>query len=65
MTYHQMIAAIEPDANARHVEAFMRLQYSTLDHLSAAVFRREVRIAHECSQADPEMAERLARSYGL
>ena len=52
--------------NARHVEAWMRCEHSTLDHLGGAAWIREVR---EClavvDHADPELSERLARSYGL
>ena len=50
----------------RHIEAYMRLQYSTLDHLDAATFKAEVRIACECIEfMGADDAERLALSYGL
>lgn len=49
----------------RHVEAFIRLEYRTLDHLSRADFRRETAIALECIDLDADAAERLAQSFGL
>jgi hypothetical protein len=52
--------------NARHVEAWMRSERGTLDHLTPAAWVQEVR---ECiavvDHADPDLSERLARSYGL
>lgn len=65
MTYQKRISEIAPRYQARQIEAFMRLQYGTLDHLSPSVFRREVAMACECIDTDPDMAERLTRSYGL
>jgi hypothetical protein len=38
-------------ADPRHVEAWMRLEHSRLDHLSAAAFAREVALAVECIRA--------------
>lgn len=50
----------------RHVEAYMRLEHSTLDGLSAAQFRSEVAMAAECIRAGGVAdAEGLALSYGL
>ena len=50
----------------RHVEAYMRLAYSTLDGLSKPEFRREVKIGIECVEADgKENAEKCAKSFGL
>jgi hypothetical protein len=54
-------AGIDP----RHVEAFMRLEHSTLDGLSRDRFREEVEVGAECAAADPVAAEELAESYGL
>ncbi len=52
--------------NTRHVEAWMRSEHSTLDHLTPSQWRKEV---EECiavvDHADPALSERLARSYGL
>ena len=50
----------------RHVEAYMRLEYGTLDHLSRAKFASETKIALQCIAAEGvEVAERCAQSYGL
>jgi len=51
---------------ARHVEAWMRLERGTLDSLDRATFAREARIAFECVLASTEeQNESLAQSYGL
>ena len=49
----------------QQIEAFMRVEHGTLDGLSAPRFRDEVGIACACIDADPAMAERVARSYGF
>jgi hypothetical protein len=50
----------------RHVEAYMRLMYSTLDHLSESEFNREVQIGIECVREDGIVnAEQCAQSFGL
>jgi GNAT superfamily N-acetyltransferase len=51
---------------ARLVEAYLRLQYSTLDHLSRVDIRREYRSGGigATIDADVEAAIRLADSYG-
>jgi hypothetical protein len=52
--------------NPRFVEAWMRSEHGTLDHLTPAQWRREI---EECiavvDHAGPALSERLARSYGL
>jgi len=49
-----------------HVEAWMRVEHSTLDHLSPVAFRREVAIAIECcDESNVVESEGLARSFGL
>jgi len=65
--YSAQIAAIIPSGiDPRHVEAYMRLEYSTLDHLSRTAFVREVHIAVNCMVAAGRAAsERLAQSFGL
>lgn len=50
----------------RHVEAYMRLEWGTLDSLPRIRFEKEVQLASCCVQADGHIkAEELARSYGL
>lgn len=53
------------DADPRLVEASMRVQYGTLDHLSRDVFRAEAELAEAMIAHDPDAMERVARSYGL
>ena len=53
-------------ADARHVEAWMRLERGTLDALSADQFRAEVEVALECIEASTTSeSESLAESFGL
>jgi len=56
------VGAAEP----RWVEAWMRGDYGTLDHLGGALWDRAVREALECALASTaEFNERLAESWGL
>lgn len=53
-------------APPHHVEAWLRLEHGTLDHLSRTAFDHEVELALECiAAASAEETEDLARSYGL
>ena len=63
--YTDRIAKIAPTYDPGQIEAFMRLEHSTLDALYPAKFKREVQIACQCIDADPVGAERIAASYGL
>lgn len=63
--YQELIATIAPGYDPRHVEAFLRLEFGTLDHLSRGRFEHEVREACACIDAAPDVAEQVARSYGL
>ena len=50
----------------RHVEAYMRLEHSTLDGLSHSQFKTEVIGCIGCVHADGTAnAERCAQSFGL
>lgn len=65
-TYAERIQARATGHDSRHIEAFMRLEHSTLDHLSEAAFLREVEICAACvDEAGREYAERIAKSMGL
>lgn len=64
--YADRIRALEPHYDPRHIEAYMRLQYATLDHLDQATFEQEVDIAVACIQeGGTAAAERNARSHGF
>jgi hypothetical protein len=50
----------------RHIEAYMRLEHSTLDGLAEWQFNAEVETACACVAVDgTEGAEACARSFGL
>lgn len=66
MTYRTIIQQIAPAYDPRHVEAFMRSEHGTLDHLSPEIFAAEVTVAVMMIAAGGrDQAERLAQSYGL
>lgn len=50
----------------RHVEAYMRLEHSTLDGLSRSQFKQEVAIGIACIEEGGILAaESCAQSFGL
>ena len=50
----------------RHIEAYMRLEHSTLDGLSKQQFDAEVAMAVQCVDAGgTQEADALAESFGL
>jgi hypothetical protein len=66
--YHKQIVALvaTTTCDPRHIEAYMRLEHSTLDALSPRQFMREVRLACLCvDEGGKDSAERLAKSFGL
>ena len=64
--YQAIIAELAPGYDPRHIEACMRLQHGTLDHLTREDFAREAQIGVEfIRQAGRDEAEALAVSYGL
>jgi len=66
-TIREMAAALGyVGINPRHVEAWMRIEHSTLDWMDRNRFRDEVEIAIACIRhAGPDKSESLAQSYGL
>jgi len=50
---------------ARHIEAWMRLEHGTLDALSPKQFADEVEVCRQCCDADPTASEQLATSLAL
>ena len=68
MFYQKLIKELlgGADYDPRHIEALMRLQYGTLNHLTRGDFRREVALCKQCiDEMGREAAERNAKSYGL
>jgi len=70
-TYQQIIADYLAtrryiDVTPRVIEAWMRSEHGTLDHLSRAEFHREIEQCRaDALAAGPEMSDQLARSFGL
>jgi hypothetical protein len=57
---------IPQGVDARHVEGYVRLEYSFLGEMSWHAIRREVRIALGCiKEGGIAAAERNAQSFGL
>lgn len=62
----EALAAIgRADVPANAMEASMRLQFGTLDHLDRATFRAEAEIAAGMWDENPAGCRELAESYGL
>lgn len=54
------------DVDPRHVEAYIRLEHPTLDHLTPFQFAGQTCVALECVRiCGPLEAEDLAQSFGL
>ena len=54
------------NVDPRHIEGFMRLQYSTLSHLDSRTFNAEIRLGVACiAEGGVENAEANAVSFGL
>jgi len=50
----------------RHIEAYMRLEHSTLDGLDLNQFRSEIEISRQCiEEGGADIAEDCAKSFGI
>lgn len=68
MFYQKLIKDLLNGAeyDPRHIEAFMRIQYGTLDHLTRDDFKREVALCKQCiDECGKDDAEKYAKSLGL
>lgn len=66
MSYAEIFTKFQPDHDPRHIEAYVRLEYPTLGHLSLETLKREAAIAADCIRiAGTASAEELAQSFGL
>ena len=63
--YQDAIHEIDSTINPAGVEATMRLQFGTLNHLDQNVFAVEIKLAHECEREEPGFLKEIARSYGM
>lgn len=61
--YERSIEKMDPAINPVGVEASMRLQYGTLDHLSRAEFLREIDVARTAEGLEPGYLRECAESY--
>ena len=61
--YADTFKKLQPDFDPRLIEAYVRLEYSTLDHLPLATLKREAKIAAQCiTEGGIAAAEQLADS---
>lgn len=64
--YTEIFSRLAPGYDPRHIEAFVRLEYSTLGHLSPEKLKRETAIAIDCIKVGGlHNAEMCAQSFGL
>jgi len=62
-TYKQTIQSINSEVNADHVLAFIKTMYGTLDGLSIADFKREIKMFVNGGGAnDAELWERISKA---
>lgn len=60
--YARTIREIDQSVNAVRVEAFMRLEYGTLDHLPKEAFVREIELAKQAEVQEPGALRLFARA---
>ncbi len=65
MFYQTLLHELAPDLNPAGVEATMRLQYNTLDHLPRETFAEEAKLAAEMERQSPGTLRRIAESMGM
>ena len=63
--YQHTIHQIDKSINPAGIEASMRMQHDTLDHLPYEAFAQEVEIAKALEADYPGHLRELAASYGL
>jgi len=65
MFYQRLLHELAPELNPAGVEASMRLQYATLDHLPRETFAEEARLAAACERQAPGYLRQIAESMGM
>ena len=64
--YKKIIQEMAPGFNPRHIEALMREEHRTLDALTKAQFKKEVKLAMAfIREVGIEEAEEIAKSWGM
>lgn len=65
-SYSDLFRLLQPDYDPLHIEAYVRLEYATLDHLDMPTLRREAAIAAACvDEVGAAGADTCAVSMGL
>lgn len=59
------IAKIAPNADPRLVYGYLLLADFRFSEISRRALNREIKVAAQCVELDPEQAEMVAQSYGL
>lgn len=65
MFYQNLLHELAPELNPAGVEASMRLQYGTLNHLPREIFSEEAKIAAACERQSPGYLRGIADSMGM
>ena len=65
MSYQTLLHELAPSLNPAGVEASMRLQYGTLDHLPREIFAEEATLAAACEREEPGFLKSIAASMGM
>lgn len=64
--YSKLIERLDPSVNGRHVEAFMRLEYGTLDHFAEDKFKEEIQTFKKSREDYPDIDwEHSAKYLGI
>ena len=63
--YQNQIHKADPTVNPAGVEAHMRLQYGTLDHLDAATFQKEITLARNTEHLHPGYLREAAEAESM
>ena len=63
--YQEAIHAIDPLINPAGVEASMRMEYGTLDHLDHQTFSKETELAKFIENEEPGFLRSTAALYGM
>jgi|GEM_PF-2519233 len=65
MFYQKLLRELAPDLNPAGIEASMRLQYGTLNHLPREVFAKEAKLAADCERQSAGFLRRAAECFGM
>ena len=63
--YQELIRKLDPDVYAPGVEASMRLEYGTLDHLDLSTFNFEIKLAKAIEREKPGFLHSIAKGFWI